>query len=193
MSESSSENLPTPTGQVSAPPETKSAEEALKDIARLLEREGVSSSKRNYVIERVTTEMRAHRGPLPAVEDFEGYDEVCPGAAKEILGMAVRQQGHAHWMDRYNAQSEFWLPIAGIAATVLVVAATLCIGTYLAINGHENLAIGVFSGTGVVAIGGAFLQRKKAEEAERPSPSPEPTRKLTRRERRERASELRRR
>ncbi|MGY8684556.1 DUF2335 domain-containing protein [Bradyrhizobium sp. UFLA05-153] len=195
MSESSSESLPTRTAQVSDPPEARSADGALKDIDQFLERQGVPSSKRSYVIERVTTEMRAHRGPLPAVEDFKGYNEVCPGAAREILDMAVRQQGHAHWMDRYSARSEFWLPIAGIVATVVVVAGTLCIGTYLAMNNHENLAIGVFSGTGVVAIAGAFLQRKKTEEAEQqPEPEPEPpSRKMTRRERRERASELRRR
>jgi uncharacterized membrane protein len=133
---------------------------------------------------------RSHAGPLPTVETYEGYERVCPGAAREILDMAVRQQSHSHKMERYNAHSEFWLPVIGISAAVATIISMFIAGFYLALNGHENLAIGVLSGTGLVTIVGAFLQRSQPEE----SPPPEPVRtgsKLTRRERRERAAQNR--
>jgi len=95
-------------------------------------------------------------------------------------------------MERYNAHSEFWLPVIGIGAAVSIVIAMLAAGVYLAFNGHENLAIGVLSGTGIVTVVGAFLQRGKTEEPAPPPPPPPPrTGHLTRRERRERAAQAR--
>ena len=35
---------------------------------------------------------KSHRGPLPPAEEFAGYEAVFPGAAKEILDMAVRSR-----------------------------------------------------------------------------------------------------
>ena len=106
--------------------------------------------------------------------------------------MAVRQQKHSHHMDKYNAGSEFWLPVIGISAAVAIVISMFIAGVYLALNGHENLAIGVLSGTGIVTVVGAFLQRSKAEEpATAPPPPPRTGTGLTKRERRERAAQAR--
>lgn len=49
-------------------------------------------------VQRVTIQKR-HRGPLPSADEFAAYEAVFPGAAKEILDMAVRQQKHAHDCD----------------------------------------------------------------------------------------------
>jgi hypothetical protein len=105
--------------------------------------------------------------------------------------MAVRQQKHSHHMDKYNAGSEFWLPVIGIGAAVVIVIGMLTAGVYLAMNGHENLAIGVLSGTGIVTVIGAFLQRGKTEESAPAPPPPQTGRHLSRRERRERAAQAR--
>ena len=91
-------------------------------------------------------------------------------------------------MDRYNGHSEFWLPVIGICAAVSIVIAMFIAGVYLALNGHENLAIAVLSGTGILTAVGAFRQSGKAEE---PTATPTPRRILTRRERRERAAQAR--
>ncbi|WP_316395015.1 DUF2335 domain-containing protein [Bradyrhizobium sp. 33ap4] len=193
MSESSSEEVPTVTEESgralvkSDAPETEAAER----LTQILERQGVrvDPAKAQIVLQQVTTEIvKSHVGPLPAVEDFAGYEEICPGSAREILDMAVRQQKHRHHMEKYSAGTEFWLPAIGIGAAVTLVAAMLGAGVYLAMSGHENLAIGVLSGTGIVTVAGAFLQRSKTEEA--PPPPPRSGR-LTRRERRERASQAR--
>jgi hypothetical protein len=86
------------------------------EILTKLARAGVSGD----VIQMIKMEVtRSHAGPLPTVETYEGYERVCPGAAREILDMAVRQQSHSHKMERYNAHSEFWLPVIGISCGFL--------------------------------------------------------------------------
>ncbi|MXW14084.1 MAG: DUF2335 domain-containing protein [Rhodothermaceae bacterium] len=39
-----------------------------------------------------TVISESHSGPLPKAEQFEHYERVCPGAAKEILDMAKEEQ-----------------------------------------------------------------------------------------------------
>jgi uncharacterized membrane protein len=182
MSDSSLDKAPTPieaSGQAVAINDAPSPE-----ILTKLERAGVPG----HIIQSIKMEVtRSHTGPLPTVETFEGYERVCPGAAREILDMAVRQQSHNHHMERYNAHSEFWLPVIGIGAAVATIISMFVAGVYLALNGHESLAIGVLSGTGLVTVVGAFLQRGKPDEPAPPEPA-RPGNKLTRRERRERAA-----
>jgi hypothetical protein len=103
--------------------------------------------------------------------------------------MAVRQQKHSHHMDKYDAHSEFWQPVIGMLAAVMTVVAMLGAGACFALTGHENLALAVISGTGIVTVAGVFLQRKKSENPEPPAPArPGP---LTRRQKRERAAQTR--
>lgn len=165
MSGDSSGQVPTLTKQPEQPAAINSAaENSVEGLTQFLESQGLPPAKASFVIERVTTEIRSHKGPLPSVDDFAGYDRVCPGSAREILDMAVRQQQHNHQMDRYNASCEFWLPVTGILVAALIIVGMLSAGVYLAMNDHENLAIGVFSGTGIATVAGAFLQRRRSED-----------------------------
>ena len=192
MLDSSSEKGPTSTEQAEAPIPANVAPETVKQLTRILERQGLDRAKAEVVVQEVKTEIiRAHAGPLPSVETFAGYEEVCPGSAREILDMAVRQQKHRHHIESYAASSEFWLPVIGIGAAVSIVATMFVAGVYLAMNGHENLAIGVLSGTGIVTVVGAFLQRGKADEAKPAAEPQERSRHMSRRERRERSSQVR--
>ena len=197
MSDSSSEKAPTAIEQPGRAVATANAasEPSVTKLKEILENQGfrLDPAKASVVLQQVRTEIvKAHTGPLPTVEDFAGYNQVCPGSAQEILDMAVRQQKHSHHMDKYNAGSEFWLPVIGISAAVAIVISMFIAGVYLALNGHENLAIGVLSGTGIVTVVGAFLQRSKAEEpATAPPPPPRTGTGLTKRERRERAAQAR--
>ena len=186
MSDSILDKVPMPTDQTGQAIATNDARNAER-LTRTLERHGVPGD----VIQLVKMEVtKFHAGPLPSVESYEGYERVCPGSAREILDMAVRQQTHSHHMDKYNAASEFWLPVIGVGAAVITVASMLVVGVCLAFNGHESLAIGVLSGTEIVTVAGAFLQRGRSSETEAPSPAKTGS-KLTRRQRRERAAQAR--
>jgi uncharacterized membrane protein len=45
-----------------------------------------------------------HSGPLPATQDYEGYERVLPGSANRILAMAEKEQTHRHGLDRVDFQ-----------------------------------------------------------------------------------------
>jgi uncharacterized membrane protein len=185
MSETSSGKAPTPTAtqtgtQTVAPPNP-----ALPDaVAEILTSQGVPPGKAHVIVQQITTEVqhRLHAGPLPTVEDFRGYDNVCPGAARDILDMAMRQQRHVHFMEKLGAISDFLMPILALVAAVATIGGMLWGGIYLAMNGHENLAIGVLSGTGIVTVAGAFLQSWMRRSS--PSPSPPASQKKSQKKKR---------
>lgn len=150
---------PAKTNQPSQPPD-------LADVAAaIFAKQGLPTAKAGMVVQQITTEMtRLHLGPLPAVEDFEGYDKACPGAARDIMDMAVRQQKHQHWVEKAEVASDMLLPILGLIAAIFLVVAMLVTGVYLAINAHEQLGFGVLSGTGIAAVAGAVLQRRRTKQ-----------------------------
>jgi hypothetical protein len=48
--------------------------------------------------------IELHKGPLPHPRILSGYDEIVPGAARDILDMARLEQRHRHRMeDRQTA------------------------------------------------------------------------------------------
>jgi uncharacterized membrane protein len=77
---------------------TNSSQALIRQVEQELRSDGLEPEQAEKVIRllrRVAIEKQ-HRGPLPTAEDFAGYEKAFPGAAKEILGMAIRQQSHAH-------------------------------------------------------------------------------------------------
>jgi uncharacterized membrane protein len=177
MLDSSSNQVPTPTTQPVLAAAGGAAPEA-ELLKRLLEKEGVPGG----VIQKVEMVVqRFHAGPLPTVETFEGYERVCPGAARDILNMAMQQQQHIHNMEGYAASAEFWLPVLALGVAGIIIAAMLAAGVYLAMNAHENLAIGVFSGTGIATVAGTFFQRWKSDPPVSPPAPPSPQKKQKKR------------
>jgi uncharacterized membrane protein len=164
MSDSSSGKAPTPTSPAGTP--TARAPDPVlppETVAHILTSQGVPPGKVNVLVQQITTEVqhRLHAGPLPAVEDFRGYNDVCPGAARDILDMAIRQQKHRHFVEKVGAVADFCLPMLGVIAAVGVIAAMLWAGIYLAMNGHEQFAALIFTGTSLATVGGAFLQSRR--------------------------------
>jgi uncharacterized membrane protein len=173
MSDNSSGKVPT-SASVAATQTTPALDPVLPDtVAQILASQGIPPGKVGVLVQQITTEVqhRLHAGPLPAVEDFRGYNDVCPGAARDILDMAMRQQRHQHFIEKAGVLADFCLPMLGLIAAVAVIAAMLWAGVYLAMNDHENLAIAVITGTGLATVGGAFLQGRKPKKQDGPAPN----------------------
>ncbi|MFI4849805.1 MAG: DUF2335 domain-containing protein [Gimesia chilikensis] len=88
--------------------------------------------------------MKFHRGPLPSPETLREYDEIVPGAAKEIIERAGKQQDHRMFLEKKTIVSDIYRGWAGLILGSLL--AFLCIGggIYLIKEG--------FSTTGLTAI-----------------------------------------
>jgi uncharacterized membrane protein len=169
MSEDSSKRAPT---------NTKGADEAVtvdaprdvvlpEVVAEILTKQGMPPAKAGQVSQEITVEvMRLHVGPLPTVEDFSGCNQVCPGAARDILEMAIRQQKHRNWVQKAEVIADTLVPVAAIVSAVGVIGLMLWGGIYLATINHEGLAATVLSGTGIATIAGAFLQMWRSNKTE---------------------------
>ena len=115
------------------------------------------------VVERVVKSFqrvsaRYHRGPLPPVEDFDAYNDVHPGAAGEILNMAVRAQTHGHRMDEIALRSEIKYRILSITLAALVVLSMIAGATICGIYGQEQAAIALGAAAGLSALAGVFVR-----------------------------------
>ena len=45
-------------------------------------------------IEHTTMQTSYHEGPIPSPEYLKRYEDACPGAARDILDMAIKQNNH---------------------------------------------------------------------------------------------------
>lgn len=106
-------------------------------------------------------------GPLPPPAELQGYESVLPGSAERILGMAEREAGHRHAMDREIVQTDgktrtrAQLLAFGIAIVALVVAAAL------GLTGHGLTGIGTLL-IGLAPIVGSFLTGRSNATAQLP-------------------------
>lgn len=159
------------------------------DNQHLVERLQVAINENPELLERVTRmpaiqqvmvgySMQMHKGPLPPAEDMAAYDRALPGAAHEIMQMAIREQSHRHEMGRADvAQRKAiadgfikqdrlgkWLGFT-IAMSVLLLA---CL---MAVLGKEGLAVVLAGidllGLAAVFVTGRVLTRSNAQKNEK--------------------------
>lgn len=117
---------------------------------------------------------KSHSGPLPPAEDFAAYETVSPGAAKEILDMAVRQQLHAHFCERAAITGELRYRLFGMGAAVTVVLVLVCGTIFASYYGQTTVAITLGGAAGLTTLAGAFIKGRRLFEpdvAERQPPA----------------------
>lgn len=143
------------------------ARELAKQLGSVLRPE-----KQNEAVRVIQTVMRKlHIGPLPAPEDFQQYEDTCPGSSGRILTMAEKNQDHRHAMERDHLRFEYRLQARGqhLAITALifmlaVIAFALWVG--------QPIAAGVLGGATILGVVSMFLGRDK------PTPEPEPAKQV---------------
>ena len=125
----------------------------------------------------------AYSGPLPPAEQIRAYEEVLPGSADRILGMAERQQAHRLELEKMTVSEatnrSWWGLRLGFAITLVVVgvgAAAILTGRSLAGFGLILADLAVLAG---VFVYGRAEQRKERVEkdkqtAVRPQLPPKP-------------------
>jgi uncharacterized membrane protein len=119
--------------------------------------------------------VKSHSGPLPPAEEFAAYDGVFPGAAKEILDMAVRQQEHVHFCEKAAITGELRYRLFGMVAAVTVVLVLVIGAVMAAIYGQTALAATLGGAAGLTTLAGAFIKGRRLfepEVAKRMSPPP---------------------
>jgi len=131
----------------------------------------IRPEKRREVARVITAVMqKVHSGPMPAPEDLEQYDRICPGAADRIIAMAQDNQLHRQGMERDHLQLEYrlqsrgqWLALAALLAMLLLVGFTFWVG--------QPIAASVLGGATILGVVGMFLGKDRSE-VEDATPAP---------------------
>ena len=128
------------------------------EIKGELVKSGVPANRVTPLAESVVSMVVARSGPLPSVEEFEGYDQICPGAARDILNMALKQQDHVHKTERWELLGEICLKVLGIMASLAIVAGFLVAAAYCASIGQPWLGLGFVAGGAIVTSCSIFMR-----------------------------------
>jgi len=112
-------------------------------------------------------------GPIPPPDVLQGYDEVIPGLADRIVGMAEAEGNHRRDQERRALDAEIEndriligayikkVRIGQILAFVIAVVA-LCLGSYVAANGYQFAGAVIGTG-GLIGIVTAFIQGRRKD------------------------------
>lgn len=79
-------------------------EKELSEISKIIDKSDIEEEDKQRIIACIRREE--FRGPLPHPKILQQYEEIQPGFAKEIMQMAVNEQGHRHKMESMIVESE---------------------------------------------------------------------------------------
>lgn len=108
-----------------------------------------------------------HSGPLPAVGQFRGYDEVTPGAGDRILTMAEGQQRHHQELDMQQENSSFFLAKRAQFFSFILSLAFIALGGLLLLSNKDIAGYSSLGTALLPALASAINQtrKKKPDEA----------------------------
>lgn len=93
--------------------------------------------------------LESYSGPIPHPKILRGIEDVVPGAARDIIEMAKKEQTHRH-------RTENWVtafPYLGMVLGFSGLLASLIGAVYLGIRGHEGLGAALVALPVLTAIG----------------------------------------
>jgi len=109
----------------------------------------------NGHLKKLSISQTYRSGPLPAVEEFAGYESIHNGAAGKILDMAMSAQKHRQWIEKWDQFFDFILRLIGILSVATLIAGVIYVTYQAAISDHPVLS-GIFGTSGILAIGGSL-------------------------------------
>ena len=115
----------------------------------------------NALPERVRVsviEAASFSGPLPPPTMYGEYERTLPGSAERILVMAEKEQDHRIEWERAEQKTDKKETNLGQWLGFAIAVACIGAGTFLAMNGHDLVAVVAF-GFSAVGLVGRFLRR----------------------------------
>ncbi|MDW1979894.1 DUF2335 domain-containing protein [Vibrio sp. Vb0304] len=105
---------------------------------------------------QVTTQTH-FSGPLPPPDIMKGYEDICPGAARDILDMAKNDAEHIRQMQKGALRGNTIETVLGIISGLIISLSAIGAITYAAVSGQPVTA-GVVGSVAVLA--GVFMRKK---------------------------------
>lgn len=111
---------------------------------------------KNSIIHR---ELSIHSGPLPSPESLKQYEEASPGAAKEIIALAVNQAKHRQEMERVKVKSASRDSLLGLVFAFIFCIVTIAGAIHLT-DGDHTLSGLFLGGVGFTTVVTTFIRGK---------------------------------
>lgn len=112
-----------------------------------------------------------YTGPLPPSGEFDGYEEVVPGAGDRILTMAEEEARNRRQLARAQVKSGIKSEKRGQWMAFFLSLAVLGCATYLIVSGYSEWGILMFFGQ-LIAVSGTYIMGRwgggQEEEGEEP-------------------------
>jgi uncharacterized membrane protein len=120
------------------------------------------------------------QGPVPHPDILAGMDRVVPGSARDLIEMAKAEAAHQREMEvltttanidaqkkqleiaDYQSKAVFRSDTLGQVAGMIVSLTCVGVAAYLAVNGHEWVAV-VLAGIPTAAVIQAFFAKRRAD------------------------------
>lgn len=135
------------------------------------------SKKSRQLAERRQGEVRATRtvstaqlysGPIPPAGQLAQYEDVLPGLADRIVGMAERNAAHRHSLEKAVVEGNVRAQARGQVCAFILALVVLGVGCWLLIEGKTGLGLWLMLGD-VLALAGVFLGARWMQKKERES------------------------
>ena len=141
-----------PSGAVS--PEETELSEALEQATKSL-----SEEKRRLLVHTLS-QQSFFQGPFPPPDVLQGYEEILPGSAERVFTLTEKEQQHRHRLEeeeirflREHSQAEDSRLRLGQVSGFLIIAASLSLSTWLALEDRTIVALAMLSAPVFAAIG----------------------------------------
>lgn len=139
-------------------------EQIIQEVAPEIQDEKKATLVRRLVMQEF------YSGPIPSPRNLRQFDDIVPGAAREILNLHSKQVNHRIGLENLVVKNQTFQSWFGQIAGLLIVSALLWMTYSLAIKGHTAVA-SILGGTTIAAVAAIFFTQKKKQEeaASRPS------------------------
>ncbi len=165
MNSGSDQELPHPNAVENSPVKSGLVQDGLNGVpgTRITEAPG------SGILSQVhSVEFTAYSGPIPPPDLLQRFDEVYPGAARQILEDFVQESAHRRSMERKIVGSESFKEVFGAVAAGLIGLTGVGGGLWLAHEGRATGGLSTIFATLASLVGVFLFQARKTD----PEPSP---------------------
>lgn len=135
--------------------EGKLAAEQAEKIVDALE---LLPPEKREMLQSILISQETYSGPIPSPRILAGMEAVVPGSARQVIGMAVKQQDFDHGFSTAVLTSESRYRICTLVVATLVLAGLIGGAIFCAVIHETAVAITLGTVTGMSVLAGVILK-----------------------------------
>lgn len=117
--------------------------------------------KQNRTVVASHQSVMAYSGPIPPPESLEKYNDIVPGAAERIIGMAEKEQVHRHTIEERQTKDRKTLMVLSVIGSAFVAILLVCAIIYAIYKGANAYQVALMIGAVGLVIKWISLNREK--------------------------------